>query len=287
MTSCPLHPYHGLRAVLCTMHQKEKAIAPALRRHLNIEVMPTVGINTDEFGTFIGEVARKGTAAEVAVLKAKRATERDQVRLGVGSEGSFGPHPFMPFLAIDQEVMALHDRDLDVSFVEHLQTYRTNYAHLDVGALAELPPFLATMGFPSHAVVVSAITPSGTITLAKGIHELRELENLISRHLYRSVAGLRVSTDMRAHCNPMRMGVIRALASRLARRIARLCPACRFIGFGETTLERGLPCGWCGQPTQLVRAIKTHCLQCGHAETQPYRKAAECADPRHCEFCNP
>ena len=48
--------------------------------------------------------------------------------------------------------------------------------------------------------------------------------------------------DMRAHRNPTRMRVLRALSWKLAKRLERLCPKCDAPGFGSIGNRRGLPC---------------------------------------------
>ncbi len=283
-----VHPYAGLSAFVCTMHAKERAIAPAFSRHLQINVAPTTDVDTDQFGTFTGEIARTGTAMDAAIRKARYAVEVAKTRLGLGSEGSFGPHPLIPFIAVDRELLAFYDRDQDITIVESLHTHRTNYAHVDLDDLTQLEKFINAIGFPSHAIVMSVYSKGGDHLIEKGVQDHRYAIELVTHHLSQNDGRLlRASTDMRAHFNPTRMRVIRALSSRLARRIARLCPACRIPGFGERSYERGMPCSWCGEPTRLIRAIRITCQRCRYDELTPARAADTRADPRHCDFCNP
>ena len=96
-----------------------------------------------------------------------------------------------------------------------------------------------------------------------------------------------VETDMRAHMNPTRMTAIRALAGRLAARLAALCPDCGAPGWGQVDLLRGLPCSSCNQPTQGVMAIIDGCNVCHHRETRPRPDGVTAASPASCDWCNP
>jgi hypothetical protein len=62
-------------AVLATMHQKERVIAPILEENLGIKVIVPENFNTDAFGTFTREIKRPGNQIEVARLKAEKALE--------------------------------------------------------------------------------------------------------------------------------------------------------------------------------------------------------------------
>jgi len=57
-------------AVLATMHQKERVIAPLLERELGIKVIVPPDFNTDIFGTFTREVKRPGTQDLVLLISA-------------------------------------------------------------------------------------------------------------------------------------------------------------------------------------------------------------------------
>ena len=92
---------------------------------------------------------------------------------------------------------------------------------------------------------------------------------------------------MRAHMNPTRMGVIAALAERLARRIATPCPSCATPGFGPLRTEAGLPCAECSGKTALVRAVIHGCARCGYEETHPRPDGRTEANPAECPLCNP
>ena len=52
------HPYHGQRIALASMHAKEQALVAPFRRVLGAEVVVAPALDTDELGTFTGEVPR-------------------------------------------------------------------------------------------------------------------------------------------------------------------------------------------------------------------------------------
>ena len=83
-------------AVLGTMHQKERVIAPLLEKELGIKVTVPENFNTDKFGSFTREIDRPGSQIEAARLKVQQALLLTGENLGIASEGSFAPHPSLP-----------------------------------------------------------------------------------------------------------------------------------------------------------------------------------------------
>jgi len=271
-------PYEGQTAALATLHAKQRAIGPAFRRRLGLALSVPEGIDTDRLGTFTGEVPRPAGLKETAVLKAKMALEATGLPLAIASEGSFGPHPVIPFLPLAREALAFIDTARGLSLVEERASERTNFAALDLTPGADVPAFLARAGFPSHGLI---LRNGGRIV--KGIADRAKLERLIA-----SADGpCRLETDMRAHMNPTRMREIARLAHALARRLATPCPDCEAPGFGRIRTEGGLPCGDCGAPTALVRAEVHGCALCGHEHRLPRKDGASTAAPAACPLCNP
>ena len=270
------HPYRGSRVALATQHGKERALAPPLARRPGL-IVASVAIDTDRFGTFTGTVARAGTAAEAALAKARAGMEASGLPVGLASEGSFGPHPWLPFGAGGVETLAFIDAVRGLELTLSAVSRRTNFAHQEVTDGADIAAFLARIGFPSHALVVKGADGS---VLASGIQDMATLAPL-------AWPGHRLETDMRAHLNPTRMAAIRSLAGRLAARLATLCPACGCPGFGQVDMQRGLPCSSCSQPTQGVLALVDGCTACGHRESRARPDGVTAASPASCDWCNP
>lgn len=270
-------PYRGRRAVLATRHGKEKAVIPAFSSVLGLDIAVPADLDTDRLGTFTRDVARVGTMREAAVQKARMGIAATGLPLAIASEGSFGPHPAIPFLPAGQELLVFVDLERGLEIVEEQVSERTNFAALEVTAGADLERFLAAVGFPEHALVVRAGD-----RLVKGVTSRAHLDRLLE-----TGGTVHLEADMRAHMNPTRMGEIATLAERLARRIASPCPACGTPGFGVTAMQRGLPCAECGAPTQLVRYVIEACALCQYEQRKPRPDGRLTSTPAECQECNP
>ena len=141
-------------AVIATMHGKETVIAPLLQGALGLRTELPTDFDTDCFGTFSGDVPRVDTA--LATARAKIAAAFKQVphaHIGIASEGSFGPHPLLPMIPIDSELLLLMDRRTGIEVVGHHATPRTNYAHCVVTAAEAAVAFAQRTGFPAHGLM--------------------------------------------------------------------------------------------------------------------------------------
>jgi hypothetical protein len=281
------HPYRGLWAAVATMHGKERAIAFHPCKCFDMAITTAPGIDTDALGTFTGEIVRQGTIVDAARAKARLATERTGAALGIGSEGAFGPDPYMPIIPCGREVLVMREAASGHEIVVHRRT-RTNFDHMIAAEGDDINGFLDRIGFPSHAVIVRPEDQRDLSVLAKGITELASLRTAIRDVAARAASGrVMIQTDMRAHLNPTRMAAIGRAAKWLAVRTARCCPACRAPGFGITDVERGLICSDCGTPTDCVRAEIHSCTACGHKVRKFERSNRTRAEARWCHLCNP
>ncbi len=270
------------------MHGKERAIAPLAARFLGLEVGVAEGLDTDRFGTFSREIERAGTPREAARAKIAAAFRlAPEARVGIASEGSFGPHPQLPFAALNRELVLLRDRKTGLELVGHHATIATNFAHALVTDAAAGLAFAAKAGFPAHGVIVMGVLdgqPAPQLALFKSIGTEAELVAVLGRAIAMTGAA-HIETDMRAHRNPRRMRAIRRAMLDLVRRSRSRCPQCARPGFAMTGRVQGLPCAWCASPTHLTRAEVWACEGCAHSEERPVQ--ATSADPVHCEECNP
>jgi hypothetical protein len=281
---------------LATRHGKEQALARPFRRGLGMELLVAAGFDTDALGTFCGERPRTAPPAEVCRTKAEQGMEATGLGLGLASEGSFGPHPLVPLLSVGEEWMTFVDRAAGLVITERLLARRTNFSHRLVPAGADLSAWLVQVGFPSHGLIVrphrptfsSGSGPAASPLLLRGIRDPHRLAAAIGECCLASGDGLaQVETDMRAHMNPTRMTSIRTLAFRLVRRIASPCPACGAPGWGLVESRPGLPCGWCGAPSELTHFDVFGCGVCSHRQELPRRDGLRHADPGQCPHCNP
>lgn len=281
-------PYEGRRSVLATMHGKEAAIAPPLRERLGLTVDVAEGIDTDTLGTFTGEIARAGTVEEAAIAKARLGMTASGTSLGIASEGSYGPHPQIPFVGAGFELIVLVDDERGIVVREHLVDEAPAYNHVVATSACELDEFLRFIDLPAHALIVKPNSASGADTALKGLRSREELVRALRDCVERSEDNRAfVQTDMRAHMNPTRMAAIGRLAERFAERLACLCPACRSPGYGIVAVEKGLPCAWCGGPSLMVRYQVFGCVICDNQEKRARPDGLTQADPGQCAYCNP
>lgn len=273
-------------AVLATMHRKEQVIAPILQDALNIRVEVPAGFNSDLFGTFTRDIDRLEDARSTARQKAEKALLLTGETLAIASEGSFGPHPAVPFLACDRELVVLIDSAHDLEIVGQAFSTQTNYRHQRITSQQEAQAFAAAVGFPTHGLVVMAPNTRLEAEIIKGITSEAGLAEAVERFL-NQFGEAHVETDMRAMHNPTRMQVIAEATRDLVRKMQQTCPQCDRPGFDVTERQRGLPCAWCGSPTDLVLMDVYRCDRCGYMETVRFPDQRETADPAQCGFCNP
>ena len=275
-------------AVIATMHGKETVIAPLLQGALGLRTELPTDFDTDCFGTFSGDVPRVDTA--LATARAKIAAAFKQVphaHIGIASEGSFGPHPLLPMIPIDNELLLLIDRRAGIEVAGHHATPRTNYAHCVVTAAEAAVAFAQRIGFPAHGlIVIGALDgkPAPAHMLRKNLTTLPELLVAVADGIAVCGAAM-LQTDMRAHRNPTRMRAIRRATIDLVRRYRSRCPRCARAGFVITERLPGLPCPACNAPTRMLRATASVCTGCGCCYEQAGEAAS--ADPDGCDHCNP
>ncbi len=269
-------------AVLATMHRKEQAIAPLLEAQLGLTVTVPNGFDTDGFGTFTGEVKRPADQLSTARLKAEAALEQTGATLAIASEGSFGPHPHIPFVPCNRELVVLLDRQHGLEMVGECLSTETNYRQQPIRSLQDAVAFAAAVAFPSHGLIVRA----DSTVLAKGITTEETLSTAVETAL-RQAATVQLETDMRALYNPTRMAVIAQATEDLLRAIGQTCPNCDCPGFREVKRWPGLPCALCGTPTLLTARIRYQCQRCDWHQDSPAADMPPQADPSYCPYCNP
>lgn len=272
---------------LATRHGKERALARPFRVGLGLNLVVS-GCDTDQLGTFSGERERPGDALATCRRKALLGLEQTGLALGLASEGSFGPHPTVPWLPVGRELLVLLDREHGLEVVEERLELRTNYGQQSLGPDDDPGAWLQRIGFPAHGVIVRPASWTPGAPLFKGLTTAADLQGALA-HSRRADPGGRVllETDMRAHLNPTRMASLRRLGLALVRRLRCPCPDCGAPGWGLVDSAGGLPCSWCAEPTALIQQEIWGCPHCGARRSQPRRDGLLVADPGHCQHCNP
>lgn len=276
--------FAGRTLVLATMHGKEQVLTPKLKQGLGVQCVVLPGIDTDQFGTFSGEVPRTLTVLGTARAKCDYAHRYFDCDLVLASEGTFGPHPAIPFAPSDHEFLLLKD------YINHLEItgatldLNTNYHQSEVTTLAELLDFAFGCRFPKHGLILRSATNSSL--LFKGITEESQLIANFEAIIKTGATAL-VETDMRALFNPTRMQVIGLAADQLIRNANSRCPSCNTPGFAVARTEPGLPCKVCGEPTHTILKEILTCQRCAFDAERlfPHNKKTE--DPMYCNTCNP
>ena len=277
--------YQGKQLLIATKHEKEQVIAPILEKELGVKCFVASNFDTDQLGTFTGEVERKDDPITTARNKCLLAMELADCDLGLASEGSFGPHPSIYFVPADDEFLIFIDKKSKLEIVVRELSLETNFNGAEIKTEKELSAFAKHAKFPSHALIIRKAKDDFS-TIVKGITDSKNLLETFNQFIS-SNGKAYVETDMRAMFNPTRMKVIEEATQKLAAKIKCLCPKCSAPGFGITDTKSGLPCGLCNYPTRSTLSYVYLCQQCNYAEEQNFPNGKVVEDPMYCDVCNP
>lgn len=277
--------FKGRTLLIATKHGKEKELAPILESSLGVKCRVAVDFDSDILGTFTGEVERPDDPVTTVRTKCQMALKATAFDLVVGSEGSFGPHPFYSFIPGNEEFLMLLDVKHGLEIVVRELTTETNFSGSYVQTLEELMVFAEGARFPSHALILGK-SKQEHLGLVKGITNPDKLKEHFNQ-LMGKYGSVYSQTDMRAHFNPMRMEVIRRAGLKLVHRIQSYCPACSCPGFTVTEVISGLPCSECGSPTRSTLAYRYVCQKCRFDKLEEYPNGKKKEDPTFCDLCNP
>lgn len=271
-------------AWLATKHEKARLIAPAFLERLGWEVRD-VPVDTDVWGTFTPETPRTLSPGEAALAKARHALEVSGGQVGVGSEGTVGPHPHSPLVTSVTEHIALVDSSSGLEVVHRYTSTDIVAFHavwregIDLSELARLADL------PHHAVIVRVDGESRSAV--KGIRDIGDLGDVCAR-LRLDYPGGRVvvESDFRAMMSPSRQRAIVSCSEEFASRLAQACPSCGAAYWGVVDVVRGVLCGGCGRwNAGIVASDVWGCWRCGERET--VSRGISQADPARCDTCNP
>ena len=277
--------FEGRKLVIATKHNKDKVIIPILEEHLKVKCFVPEDFDTDELGTFTGEIERKDNPLNTVRQKCFLAMEKTEVELGIASEGSFGPHPSIFIAHADEELLIFIDKKNNLEIIVRELSLDTNFNATTINCFHDLVDFVKEVGFPEHAVILKVVV-NNKITAVKGIQSwelLEESYNKLSKNNSQVVA----ETDMRAMYNPTRMKVIEQATFKLVEKINSLCPQCSTPGFGVINSKKGLPCEWCKLPTKSIISHIYQCQKCDFQLEKMYPNNIKHEDPMYCDFCNP
>jgi hypothetical protein len=264
--------------LLSSKHQKEGLLQPVFES-FGLSILVNEGFDTDAFGTFCGSVPRpegpKITVKEKCLAGMNFAGKRQ----GLASEGSFGPHPSIPFLTINEEWLVYIDLDRNLEIFGRSTTLEVCHSKLDYQDAEQLPTFLANCSFGPQGLVFK--NTENLQVLAKGIQDRTQLEQLM--HQYPK---WEIETDLRAHMNPLRQKNIIAAAKDLIGRMHSYCPKCSQPDFSVKKVSGNLLCEVCLQKSNSYQYLEYSCTHCHHLLIEQ-RKDKNFEDQQYCNHCNP
>jgi len=271
--------------VIATKHRKELVIAPILEKELGVKCILSLGLDTDELGTFTGEIEREDDPITTARKKCLKAMELTNSDLAIASEGSFGPHPTLFFVNADDEFLLFIDKKNNLEIIARELTTETNFKGAPINSEGHLLEFAKAVSFPSHGIIIRD-SQEDFKEIEKGITDWGLLKNKFDYFL-KKYNQVYLETDMRALYNPSRMKVIETATHKLVEKINKLCPICKTPGFSITDRKKGLPCSQCNFPTKSTLYAIYSCKKCNYSiqDKFPNKKLTE--DPMFCDICNP
>ena len=105
-------------------------------------------------------------------------------RVGIASEGDFGPHPYIPYLAVGRELIMPIDRERGLELTGHVVSPETNYGHVVVSDMKAATAFAERSKFPDHDLIVlswASEKPEPDLALFKDVGDLKGLEKAVSQ----------------------------------------------------------------------------------------------------------
>lgn len=300
----------GARAAVATKHHKTATIARALEQPTGI-TLQTVVVDTDSLGTFTPETPRAGTPRETATAKAQWACQASGLDLGIGSEGSFFPHPDIGLITMQVEHVALTHTFTGLTVTGTATAGASWTVRRTITPEHDLDEFTSLLSSGNQRLIVRPTTTPRAGGHAQNTHQalrtgieedieqdaiggivkgIGTIENLLDAvHYVASISPsgeVIVESDLRAHYCAPRRDVIEAAARDLAHRLTTHCPACSSIGYSCDRTLPGSPCAWCGTPTATPYRRIYSCPTCQFVEHQPIA-GSERGDPGTCPECNP
>lgn len=275
------HPYTGALVTFATMHGKEHLAQAPFREILDATVIAPPDLNTDQFGSFAGDIPRTLTPKDAARAKARLGMQLAGTPLGLASEGSFTAT--FGVLVQQMEIVLFIDDDLGLELTEGTLTTSPLAGGRTITTPTQARDFAEVLGFPSQGVILQS-TQNGKITAHKNVEGLDQLQR-ITEELLTAGATAMILPDYRADRSPSRSDTIRVLCAQMATRLATECPSCHTPGFGQVDVEHGLPCTYCGTATHIIAADIHGCARCPRTLRMPRPETS--ASPQWCDECNP
>lgn len=258
--------------ILLTKHRKSLQLAPIFSE-AGIELVEIDFFDTDQLGTFSGEIKRNRSPKECALQKAKKAVELLGLNVGIGSEGSFGGGPLAGIINWNEEIVCLYQKQPEL-IVYGIAAGPTALCGFKVSSLDELKR--QVLDFPQQRWLIQT-----DVQLIKGLSS----QDVINLYQTTFIGGsISLEPDLRAMHSPLRQEMITKAGLNLLARLQSTCPLCHAIDFWSDNKEYGPFCEQCGEPTGETKAAIYQCKACQYVEK---RIIKEIGDPYYCPHCNP
>jgi len=277
--------FKGRKVFVASMHGKEEVIAPLMEKELGVHIIKNKYFDTDQFGTFSGEIERSLSPLDTLRKKCLAGMEHASCDVGIATEGSFGAHPFLFSVPAHEEIMMLIDQNNQWEFVAKTLVTDTNFQGRTLVNKHELRAFADDVQFPSHGILLKDKANNFQLVL-KDADSMVELYSQFN--LCQEMNGtVYAETDMRAMRNPTRMKVIEQVCQKLLEKLNSKCPKCHSPGFDVVEQLAGLQCSSCQMPTASILVERFACQSCQHSLDKKRRDGRTFEDPMYCTFCNP
>ena len=277
--------FNGRALLIATKHQKDQVISPVFEKELGVNCFVNPNFDTDELGTFTGEIERKADALTTVKNKCLLGLKLTQGDLAIASEGSFGPHPSIFIAHANEELLFFIDKKNNLEITARELSLETNFSGSEINSEKKLKEFAHHAKFPDHGLIIRQ-SQNDYINIKKGI---TDWETLLKEFYFFSKKNesVYVETDMRAMFNPTRMKVIEKVTHKLVAKIKSCCPQCNTPGFSITDVKGGLPCVLCASPTRSTLSYIYTCQKCNFNKEEKYPHGKFKEEPMYCDSCNP
>jgi hypothetical protein len=285
MAVSDLSIYQDKQVAFLTQHGKQILLQNRIENALGCQLVHSDAYDTDQLGTFTGEVVRQGSQYDAAKSKAMIGMRLTGLSIGMGSEGAFGPDPFVGFTSWNSEVVLWVDQALGIEVQGFAQGPAINFQR-SIKTLDELKHFVVEADFPTHALNVRP-DESASLGVHKGLRDIKALIQAFQSARAQSLNGaVVIENDLRAFSNPTRQALIQNATDDLIRKLLCACPQCAMPGFSLKKKKLGLPCRLCARATQLAVGEIWCCRSCSYESLKSVNQG-ELADPSRCDYCNP
>ncbi len=285
------HPLSGSLIAFATMHGKEKILDSLFQQSIGAKLVVPRLINTDNYGTFSGEVSRLQSVKEVLRAKAREGADLLGLNYGLASEGSFGAHPRIPFLECNQESLMFLDLKNEIEVFSHVISTENCAEYRQVKTEEDLLDFCHRVNLGAQAVILKpSYEYSNMDWIVKGLTDEQSVIEAFHRIKDNfSLDNVWVEKDNRAHFNPQRQKVIYQVGEKLINTLSVLCPSCKTPGFQMTDFIKGLKCLDCGLKSDkpLKEIWSCPSKKCTYSETRPRLDGVKMLSPAECHWCNP